>query len=320
MSNELATVSNDISVTIQTFEKLKEVAEYLAKSDVYTKGFEVKNKAGEIIVDEDGKPKINTADIVVCLMAGNELGLNITGSLLLGRRLNQSTYLSILRGRALGLDPSTALEKVVSIETKNGVVSYTMVDVVSAKLIQGGIEFLPFIKNYAPNYVYYNADNEELELDKILDENDELKPEYALVNIKAATDAKGIEALKAEIATIKSSGKIIVTRRQDGYYSKAKFVRKYPDGRIVTHIQRFSSADARRAGLLPSFDEKGNLLEKGKSNWISNTPQMMNNRVISIGGRIIGADLLQGIYTKEELIDAKLIKEDTKDINAEIVQ
>ena len=102
----------------------------------------------------------------------------------------------------------------------------------------------------------------------------------------------------------KEAGKIIVTRERHGYYSKAKFVRRFSDSdRTLTIYQRFSTVDAERAGLLPTWDDKGNLLQKGKNNWITNTPQMMNNRVISIAGRIIGADLINGVYTREEVVE-----------------
>jgi len=316
MTNEISTVNVALDVTIQAFERIKEVATYLATSDTFTKGFEVKDKDGKEIIDEaTGKPKINVADIAICLMAGNELGISITGSLLLGKKLNQATYLSILRGKGIGVDPATSMEKIISIPTKNGLTSYTMVDIISAKLLQGGVNFLPFIKNYAPFYIYNNAvTKEELELDAVLDENDDLKPNVYVIT--AASTPEDVKNAKAE-------NKLLVTKERHGYYSKAKFTRVFSDGRILTHYQRFSSVDAERAGLLPwsipDPNKAGSFIEmsKGKDNWISNTPQMMNNRVISIGGRIIGADLINGLYTEDEIKDANLAP--IIDTKAEIV-
>lgn len=313
MTNEINTVNVALDTTIQAFEKIKNVATYLSTSDTFTKGFEMKDKDGKDVIDENtGKPKINVADIAICLMAGNELGISITGSLLLGKKLNQATYLSILRGKGIGVDPATAIEKIISIPTKNGLVSYTMVDIISAKLLQGGVNFLPFIKNYAPFYIYYNAiSKEELELDLVLDENDDLKSNVYIVSATSTPE---------DVKNAKAENKLLVTKERHGYYSKAKFVRSFPDGRILTHFQRFSSLDAERAGLLPTYQTingKVELIDKGKDNWISNTPQMMNNRVISIGGRIIGADLINGLYTEDEVKDANLIP--TIDVKADIV-
>lgn len=311
-NNEISVVNRDLNDAILKLEKLKEVAVYLSTSETFTKGFEIKDDAGKVVIDEaTGRPKINTADIAICLMAGNEIGLDMTGSLLLGKKLNQATYLSILKGRSLGIDVATSIEKIVSIPTQNGLVSYTMVDIISAKLLQGGINFLPFIKNYAPFYQYYNATSkEELDFDKVLDENDELFSNIYLVTSASTPDL--VNAAKTE-------NKLLVTRNRNGYYSKAKFTRTYPDGRTVTMYQRFSTLDAQRAGLLPIFNEKGEVIATGKRNWETNTPQMMNNRVISIAGRIIGADLINGLYTKDELVDSGVIKEETHDIDSQVV-
>lgn len=301
--NKIAVISSDFDATIARFEKIKKVAEYLATSEAFVEGFKMKDKDGKDIIDEQtGRPKINVADITVCLMAGNEIGLNISGSLLYGRKLNQATYMAVMKGRSLGLDVATAIEKVVSIPTKNGYVSYTMVDIISAKLIQGGVEFLPFIKNYAPFYIYYNAiTKEEVELDKIMNEQDELLNTCFLVD-SSATPEKVKEA--------KENGLLLLTRTRHGYYSKVKMTRTLSNGTSQTIYQRFSTLDAERAGLLPTYNDKGEMLTPGKSNWITNTPQMMNNRCISIPGRIIGADLINGIYTRDEVIDAGIAKED----------
>lgn len=306
MDNNISIVNKDLNQTIEAFEKIKQVAEYLASSDAFVTPFEVKDKEGKTIIDDiTNKPKINIADIAICLMTGRELGLNIAGSLLLGKKLNQATYLSIIKGRSIGVDLATSMEKIISIPSKKGgLTSYTMVDIISAKLLQGGVQFLPFVKNYAPFYLYqYYINGEEADLDKILDEEDNLKDEYVIVDSKSTADY---------ITKAKEAGKTFLTKTRRGYYSKAKFVRTFEDGSKVIHFQRFSTVDAERAELLPTWDAKGNLIQKGKDNWTSNTPQMMNNRVISIGGRIIGADLLNGLYTKEELIDANIIDDDGK--------
>ena len=75
---------------IEAFEKVRKLAEYLATSDSYTKGFEQKDKDGQIIKDEiTGKPVINVADITIALMAGNSLGLALAESIIIASKLNQ---------------------------------------------------------------------------------------------------------------------------------------------------------------------------------------------------------------------------------------
>ena len=327
MTDEISVVNRGLDSTIAAFEKLKGVAEYLASSDTFVKDFEVKDKDGKPIIDEQtGKPKVNTTDIALCLMAGNELGLNITGSLLYGKKLNQATYMAVMKGRSMGVDIATSIEKIVSIPTKNGYVSYTMVDIISAKLVQGGVQFLPFIKNYAPFYIYRNANMEELDIDIILDsDTDELKDNYFVANLGTENNQTIIKNKEA-VEKAKSEGKTIIIKERHGYYSKAKFTRTLANGATVVHYQRFSTLDAERAGLLPvSQMVNGQSVEisKGKDNWISNTPQMMNNRIISIAGRIIGADLIQGIYTREEVVNSGLIDEKDApviDTTAEIIK
>jgi hypothetical protein len=300
---QISIINKDFDATIQAFEKIKGVANYLATSETFVSDFIMKKADGTNEIDETtGKPKINVADVAICLMTGHELGLDIGGSLLYGRKLNRATYMSVMKGRSLGIDLATAIEKVITITTKTGnTVSYTMVDIISSKLLENGVEFLPFIKNYAPFYIYKNPAGEELELDKILDKDtDELLPEYFLVHAGLVKD---------DVDKAKAEGKQLVTRIRHGYYTKGKFVRKYPDGHVQVHYQRFSTLDAERQELLPTFDEKGILIQGGKDNWIKSTPQMLANRVISIAGRIICADKLHGIYTREEIVSAGLVKE-----------
>jgi hypothetical protein len=322
-NTQISTINKSLDATIAQFERIKELAIYLSTSDAFTQGFELKNEKGEVLRDENGRPRINVADVAICLMTGHEVGLDIGGSLLYGKKLNQSTYMSIIKGRSMGIDLATSIEKIVTITGKSGnPVTYTMVDLISAKLIEAGVEYLPFIKNYAPFYIYTNArTKEELELDKICDEQDDLKDEYYLVY--------GGNQKKEDIDAAEAAGKTLVTRVQHGYYSKAKFVRKFPDNHILTHIQRFSTLDAERAELLPIYgiDPTNNLpviVSKGKDNWIKATPQMMANRVISIAGRIICADQLKGVYTREEVISAGLVSEKdapiVEDIEAQVIK
>lgn len=327
MAFEVSVINRDLNKTVEDLKKLTEVATYLATSEHFVKDFIIKDEKGQPVIDEvTGKPKVNITDITLCLMAGHELGLNITGSLLYGKKMNEQTYMAAMKGRTLGLDITTSIEKIISIPTKNGYVSYTMVDIISAKLIQGGVTFLPFIKNYAPFYIYKDNKGNELDLDVVLDEQDNLRDGYSVIDA-TITATNTLEKIQDAVEAAKSSGRTIITRERHGYYSKIKMTRTFPDGKTLTMFQRFSTLDAERAGLLPTYtvpdkDGKYEVINKGKDNWISNTPQMMNNRCISIPGRIIGADLINGLYTREELVDAGVIDDKnapTIDTNVEVL-
>jgi hypothetical protein len=47
---------------------------------------------------------------------------------------------------------------------------------------------------------------------------------------------------------------------------------------------------------------------------------MMTNRVISIAGRIIAADFLHGVYTRDEVVSAGIVNEkDAPIVDAEVI-
>lgn len=292
---------SELSQTVKAFEELRKIAEYLATSETFTKGFETKDKDGKVITDpETGKPIINSADIAVCLMAGRELGLDITGSLMLGKKLSTNTYLSIKKGQELGLGIATCLEKMYTIDTKRGPISYTSSDIIAMKLHQAGITYLPFIKDYAPYYEYsvikgVGADNkailEVVPREEVLDDNDDVKSEFFVITpITKAEDLK----------TAKDAGKIMLQRREISRYTFAKFHHKDINGVEQITPVRYSLIDAQVAGLYPTkWDAEGNALN-GKDNWAKNPVVMLRHRIIVIGGRLTGSTALNGIYSIDE--------------------
>jgi hypothetical protein len=285
----------DFNATIQQFEKIKEVAEYLATSDAFTTGFEQKKDGKSILDETTGKPKINVTDVAVCLMVGNELGLDLGGSLVLGKKLNRNTYLSILKGRELGVGVATSMEKIYSIETKNGnTISYTGVDIISAKLNQGGVEFTPFIKDYAPVYEY-----SLMGVTPIVLSSDEVEDIEGNIDLKKFFIYRNTST-PAEITAAKSSGKLIISRKEIGKITTIKFVRTFKNGNVRTHIQSYTTMQAQVAGLLPTKWAQDGTPIGGKDNWITNPSGMLANRTITKGGRIIGADLINGIYSEDE--------------------
>lgn len=289
-NSQLVPYSTAMDQNIATFLKIKELAEFVAQSDTFTKGFEQKDAKGNVLLDEaTGKAKINVADIAIALMVGNRCGLNLAESVILGSKLNTNTYLAVLRGRELGIGIATSMEKIYTIPTKNGLISYTGVDIIMSKLLQGGVN-ITFIKQNAPFYIYYSAQGEELDLDVILNEDDSLKDNYFVVHPK--TDA---EVLRKELA----AGKTAVTKVLKGRYSKVTMTRQIGNT-VLKFSKRFSTFDAQQAGLLELRDANNNVIVAGKDNWNKAYPQMLDNRVVTICGRLIGADLIQGLYSEEE--------------------
>lgn len=314
-TNEIVLAGGDnyntsLNANIEAFKKIQELVKFLITSDTFTKGFEQKDKGNCVITDPTtGKALINEADVAIAIMVGNSLGLDLASSLVVGSKLNQATYLSILKGRELGFGMATSMEKIYNISTSRGMVSYTGVDIISALLIQGKVDFLPLIKSNAPFYQYYDAvTNDPLDLDQILDEYDNLKPEYFLVHAKVNPDI-----LRQKVA----DGEPCVRKTFAGTYSKVIMKRTYPSGKVQTISKRFSTVDAQQAGLLQIVNEKGAIIQNGKDNWNKATAQMLDNRVISIAGRIIGADLLQGIYSVDEIKDMGII-EDAKVVESKL--
>jgi hypothetical protein len=293
----LAKSNSAFSQMIAQFEQLKELANYFAQSEAFAKEFEMKDADGKPILNEDGTPKRNVADIVIALMAGRELGLDVTGSLLLGKKLNSKTYMAVYRGRGIGIDAATSMEKIYSIPTKNGTVSYTGVDIISARLIKGGVEFMPFIRDYAPLYQYYvvgeNNAKTAIPLSAVEDPEGNVYSKYFIVSA---------DKTKKEVEDARLSSKILLIAQEIGKITTIRFKRKI-NGKEQVLVVSYDTQKAKTAGLLPIYDDKGNLLQAGKDNWIAHEPTMLRNRTISIGGRIIGADLINGLYTEDEVSD-----------------
>lgn len=78
-----------------------------------------------------------------------------------------------------------------------------------------------------------------------------------------------------------------------------KVWRRVNDKDVETE-ETFSVADARRAGLWPEFDEKGNLVRGKIGPWKTNPKQMLFNRARAFAYRHAFPDLLQGIRCYEE--------------------
>lgn len=277
VDNSQAKLTNSL---IRSIDEAEALAERVINSDTFGKAFEKRvpelDDKGKPIVDEDGeaitKVVKNKADVVAAIVLGNELGITPMASITLGARLNADAYTKVLRGRKLGLDPMTSINMINII---NGVVS-TGTHVVTGVLLRNNIRF-QFIEDYDPIYGYTDSKNKKVEFDE----------DKHIVVDKSTNASKLQQAIK--------DGKVPVFKKIIDRRSSAIFNREgYEPLKISYSLQ-----EATDAGLYKGINSLGEEVE-GKPNWNNHPATILRGRVLLIGGRIIAADYLDGMYSNEE--------------------
>ena len=272
---------------VQMLKRAEALAEWVAKSSTY----------GEAFKDEDGK--INPADVVTAVVLGSELGIPPMSSILLGKRLNANAYFKVMQGRALGLNPVSALNNISVIDTAKATVIHTGVHVITKCLIDAGID-INILKDYEPVYGYVNImDN------KIVDV--EVVGKDKIYEVTATSNPQ-------EITKAKTDKKILVKKKEVNRVTEIEFKR---EERTPLKI-KYSLREAIDAGLYKGVTTDGQEV-KGKDNWNNHPATMLRNRAITIGGRIIAADRLQGIYSTEEASEFTKVEAKTEDVEVEDV-
>ena len=275
------------------FKQIQEFAVAIAESDM----------ASSFKKGTDGK--VNPSDIIAAISIGIECGIPPISAVALGKTLNAKSYLSVLKGKSLGLDPITSITKVHNITTKNGEILYTSVDIISKTILDTNTT-MKIIRDYEATPKYYEMmTNAYVGYHwKVFNNEGELNPLYFLYQ-KGKTSAD-------ELAKQLDGDKIVISKGSDiTYVTSIHFIRKEKN---IDEIFHYSTQEAIDAGLLMGYHSVYKLqdpttkkyvakLVEGKNNWNDNTPQMLRNRCISIPGRIIVADKLQGIYTQDEAMD-----------------
>lgn len=289
-SKALTTTSSIKLDPIRDFKQIQEFALAIVDSDTAN------------VFKKPGAEKADVADVIGAISIGLEIGIPPMSAISLGKTLNAKSYLSVLKGKSMGIDPITSIAKIHNIETGNGSVLYTSVDLISKAILDSGTT-MKIIRDYEPTPMYYDlASNAYLGHHwKIFDRNNIIKPLYFLWK-------EGVD--KNDVKKAIDEGKIIIRQsKQFTYVTTIHFVRK---AKGIDEEFSYSTQEAIDAELLNGFhswkltqngDKQTPFWVKGKLNWNNNTPQMLRNRCISIPGRIIVADILQGIYTEDEVVD-----------------
>jgi len=241
----------------------------------------------------DGKETIDTMDIVSNIAIGYEVGFQPMTALTFGKRLNQNTLISILKGRAMGIDPITAMDKIGIIPKKKGDGVSIAVDVsIINKCLADALVKIEILEDYQPVYNYYKngkvddkIDEEEVLIDGVVSDK--------FFIIKSSTT-------KEEVASAKTDNKILLTRSEYTKRTKIRFSREITKTVITISytLQLATNAELFR-GTVEANVVTGAYVTEGKDNWNKYPDVMLRNRTLSIGGRIIAGDKLQGVYEYE---------------------
>jgi hypothetical protein len=277
-------------VFLKSIQEAEKIAEYVVNSETFGASFEKMVPD----LDKDGNPKTNEegdikyvtvkskADVISAILLGKELGIQPMAAISLGKLLNADAYFKVIKGRSLGLDPVSSIQNISVINTSAGKTIHTGVHVISKAIIDAGVD-IEILEDATPVYSYVNYKNKE-------DLGTELNPDWFVVS-----SATSKEALQKAI----TEKKIIVTRKIVTKRTTITFARK---GRKPMTIS-YTLQQATDAGLYMGVNSVTGEEVKGKANWNNHPETHLRGRVISIGGRIIAADKLQGVYSSDELQD-----------------
>jgi hypothetical protein len=293
-ANDNTSNSNIVKASDLFIASLKEaeaIADYVINSDTFGVSFEkrvdVLDENGKVILDENGdhvtKLVKNKSDVVAAIMLGKELGIEPMAAITLGKNLNVNAYMKVMEGKRLGLSPAAALSKVHVINTSNGPVVHTGINVISGVIAKSKVK-MTFIKDAEPVYGYISYK------DKVVVDINTL-PEDSYYVVSAASDPN-------DVGKAVSAKKLLLKKQIVDKVTTIKFER---DGFNPITIS-YSLQKATDAGLYKGISTDGEVVT-GKSNWNNHPETILRGRVITIGGRIICGDYLAGIYSTEEVAE-----------------
>ena len=303
--NLLAKLSDEFKddPLIAQLRKADLLAEYVIRSDTYGPMFQ------SPVYGEDGITllgyKRDKSAVIACITLGFELGIPPMVAVCMNKQLDANAYLKVQKGKSLGLDVTSSLQNVSCIKTKNAVTYHLGVHIITKALIDLKVK-IKILEDFKLFYHYTHA-AKGYALD-VTDEEVNREDKYFVIG----TDKERVIKLLGE-------GLIAVNRKEDRR-TTIRFIRESIDMDITIS---YTLQEAIDAGLYRGFhselvdgDNKP-LYMAGKDNWNNNPARLLRNRVISIGGNIIGADKLERCYTNDEIPDvlasdptAKLHKSD----------
>lgn len=311
--------------TVPDMNYINNLAETL--SGALAKPFILKDDDNKVIM-ENGKPKIDTGAVVANMVLGHEMGIPPMASLQLGDRINADAYMSVIRGRELGIDAVSSIDKIYHINNKISLAK----DIIIAQLLKVGAK-VNYIRKYEPTPIYKGLDGKYVGHRHMLCDKEgvlkniyhiyvktnlaPLKPNASQAD-KQAFAQKQIEIskkTKAEIVPAIKDGKIVLYQSGITYVSSVHIIR---ESNSIDEVWHYSIQEAIDASLHEGFhsrklseDGKSQLYVTGKPNWNNHPAQHLTDRVLKIAATTVVADKIMGNYSHEEMIEIL----DTPNIN-----
>ena len=277
---------NNVLSTITT--QLKDIEQF-AETVVKSKAF--------------GNTLSTKEDVISAIVLGHELGINPMTAISMGKRLDTKSIFSVLKGKSMGIDPITAMEHIHTIPTGNGDVSSTDVHIITAQLLKAGVIY-NIIEDYTPLYKYRDSNGKYYDK-QLVEDNPDI---YQIVTPSTKPEDKNNQKHKVFLDSKPYTYRTTILFEREILINGKTKLQKLPIS--------YTLAQATDAGLYRGIDSLGKQV-KGRDNWNSHPATMLRNRCISIGGRIIASDYLQGIYENSEVLeftDADIVVADTDTI------
>lgn len=267
---------------INTFEQAEALADWIAQSPVFNKGFK------EQVQKEDGTNElvVNKSAIVTCLLLGNELGFTPMVSVTFGKTLDREAAIKVERGRSMGLNSMAAMQNIYVFSTSQEEIVYTGIHVVNKVLTDAGIKRKILEDGTKPFYIYRYCKKELA--NELVDYNKETKDDFVVIN-----DGHTADYIDKQV----QEGKIPIIR-----YATRRALVELTRGDESIAIP-YTLQQAIDAGLYVGIKSDGTE-SKGKANWNTHPETHLIKMSIMLGGRIIASDKLNGIYVDSELHQA----------------
>lgn len=282
-------------IDVSKFEELELLVAKLKDSTLATQFNEKvydKDEDGNIIESTE-RLVFNSADMIMCLGLGAELGMSPWEALSYGKSLNLTSIKKIRKGEKMGLDFATSLEQIYVWGSGGKEIIYTSIHVVSTVLTKIGVLQEVIQNGKTPIYKCIDA-NTDKEI------NFDASKHYPIPRIDNPDVLKEVidGVLEKRMTPVYKSAKPV-------YIGEVRLTRynKILKQNEVISIP-YSSQEAIDAGLLKGINSDGESV-KGKDNWNAHPSVHLLKMSKMIGARMIASDALQGIYVGDEINQIK---------------
>lgn len=283
---------------INSFEQAEALADWIAKSPVFNKGFK------EQVTKEDGSNElvVNKSAIVTCLLLGNELGFTPMVSVTFGKSLDREAAIKVERGKSMGLNPMAAMQNIYVFSTSQAEIVYTGIHVINKILTDAHVKRKIIEDGTKPFYVYHYCKKDLRS--ELVDYNDNTKDSFVVINDGHSESWIDEQVKAGKIPIFRTSTKRALVELTRG------------DEKIAIPYTLQQAIDA---GLYAGVKSDGNE-SKGKANWNAHPETHLIKMSIMLGGRIIASDKLNGIYVDSEISQvASIVKSEIEEVEYEEV-